>query len=238
MKLLFLILNIFFFLAGCSQGGKEEIVISAAASLQNALSEIKAEYENEHNTSILFNFGGSGTLATQISQGAAVDLFFSASLESYDELEQRGLIKEGIPLLGNELVLITNQENSFTSIHDAESIAIGIPGSVPAGTYAKQTIEALGLWDELESKLIFTKDVSQALTYVETNHVDMAYVYKTDTLESKKVTIIETVDSSLHNKIIYPLALLSDRAEAKSFYQFLQSEEALAIFERYGFTVL
>ncbi|SOB99763.1 molybdate transport system substrate-binding protein [Ureibacillus xyleni] len=241
------------FLLGCSSNEKDtevELVISAATSLQDALAPIQKMYEEENtNVKLTFNFGSSGTLQKQILQGAPVDLFFSAAKNQFEELVEKGEIHdtESVDLLKNKLVLITPKDSQF-KIKDFESlkqldtarISIGTPETVPAGFYAKETLTNLGLWEVLEGKIVFAKDVRQVLSYVETKNVEVGIVYATDARNSEKVNIIATASKSLHTPIIYPVGILKDSKEhvaAKDFLTFLQSEEALKQFEKYGFTI-
>lgn len=230
---------------------KVELRISAAASLQDALIDIQAVFEKEYpEMNITYNFAGSGMLQQQIMQGAPVDLFFSSSEDKFQSLIRAEMIADGehINLLENELVLIAPSPNGTTKISGFEDlmngtidkIAIGIPESVPAGKYAKETLEVLEIWDEVESKLILAKDVRQVLSYVETGNADAGIVYKTDALESDKSRIISTANKEHHAPIVYSLGVLNDTkfpVEAKRYYDFLQSREAKAIFEEYGFIV-
>ncbi|WPK12172.1 molybdate ABC transporter substrate-binding protein [Lysinibacillus louembei] len=244
------ILFVSILLVGCSsQTANDEAVeltISAAASLQDALEELTATYTNEHpNVTITYNFGGSGTLQQQILQGAPVDLFFSAAENKFDELVDEGFIdqKQGTKLLANELVLVVPANNtkniqSFKELKNAEKIALGTPDNVPAGQYGMEVLQNLELWHELEAKVVYTKDVRQVLTYVETENVDAGLVYKTDALISDKVEIVATAASDTHTPIIYPVGILKDSkqtTDATDFYEFLQSDAAMEIFEKYGF---
>ena len=234
-------------IAGCQSDkekeGKRELVISAAASLQQALTEIEHNYEGENEgISLVFNYGGSGALQHQIQNGAPVDLFISAAVEPFELLLEDGWVEEGNnKFLGNELVLITSRQMGIEGIESLESaskIAIGSPESVPAGQYAKQSLETMGLWETIGDKLIYTKDVTQVLTYVETGNAEAGFVYATDALSSDKVKVIETIPTDFHEEIIYSAGVISSskrKAEAKDFYTYLQSEEALKIFNQYGF---
>jgi molybdate transport system substrate-binding protein len=228
-----------------------ELTISAAASLNEALVEIKKNFENENpQIKLLYNIGGSGALKQQILQGAPVDLFLSAAHDPFNELTQEGLIDKQtqVDLLGNQLVLVTNKENpaninEFSDLkhHQINKIAIGIPQSVPAGKYAKQTLENLGLWETLEPLIIQTKDVRQALTYVETGNVDAGIVYMTDVYVSDKVKVVATADEQTHDSIIYPAGIIKSSAnkeEAELFLSYLQGKTAKTIFKKYGFIVL
>ena len=237
-------------LAGCqsskgeTEKEKSELVISAAASLQKALTEIEADYEEENeDISLIFNYGGSGSLQHQIQNGAPVDLFISADIEPFENLLDDGLIEEKAysNLLGNELVLIAGEKTDLEGVENLGSvskIAIGSPDSVPAGKYAKRSLEALGLWAMIEDKLIFTKDVTQVLTYVETGNVEAGLVYSTDAKSSSKVKVIDTLPNDTHEEIIYPAGVISsskEKEKAKKFYAYLQSDRSLKIFEKYGF---
>jgi molybdate transport system substrate-binding protein len=255
IKLLSMInLLLLFTLVGCGQEQVKsdepiELTISAAASLNGVLTEIETLFEEEHpQINLLVNFGGSGSLQQQIIQGAPVDLFFSAAEDKYDELIEHDLIDStySSDLLGNELVLVTPRNSPVTGFPDLVSkeintIAIGTPETVPAGQYAKQTLQQLQLWDELSAKLIPSKDVRQVLSYVETENVDAGIVYHTDALLSDKVKLIATVDQSLHDPIILPVGIVqgtNHKQEAITFYEYLHSEKATELFKKYGFRLV
>lgn len=234
-----------------NQPKRLEITVSAAASLNNALTEIKSDFEKKNNQiSVLFNFGGSGALKQQIIQGAPTDLFISAAKDQFDELTEKGFIdkKNQTNLLGNQLVLITNKKkpadiNSVFSLNKSSitKIAIGTPESVPAGMYAKQAIQHFKIWKEIQHKLVQTKDVRQVLTYVETDSVDAGIVYMTDAAVSDKVKVAAIVQDNAHEPIIYPAGVITESVHKKAailFFNFLQSKKARTIFEKYGFKVL
>lgn len=184
----------------------------------------------------------------QISQGAGADLFFSATEDKFEKLVHDGDIdkKDSTDLLKNDLVMIVPEKNSahLTHLNDlkkdsAEKIALGTPESVPAGQYAKQSLTALSLWGKVKDKVVYAKDVRQVLSYVETGNVDAGLVYKTDALISKKVKITDEAPAKTHDPIVYPLGIVKDtkhRKEAEAFYQYLQSDEAMKVFKKYGFT--
>ncbi|WP_028400334.1 molybdate ABC transporter substrate-binding protein [Ectobacillus panaciterrae] len=249
------------FSAGCSAGEKKEtskankttetvtLTVSAAASLQDALQDIQKQYNKKHsNVELTFNFGSSGALQQQIEQGAPVDLFFSAAEDKFKTLVDKGIIdqKEGTNVLGNELVFIVPKDSSVKNIQelqgaDIKKVALGTPEAVPAGKYAKQSLTKLGLWSDAEKKAVYTKDVRQVLTYVETKNVEAGMVYKTDAQISDKVKIAETLPADSHDSIVYPLGIIKStkhKAEALAFYEYLQTKEALRVFEKYGFVIL
>lgn len=223
-----------------------ELVVSAAASLTDALEEIKKAYERENSEiKITYNLGSSGKLAQQIEQGAPVDVYLSASSLYMNQLDDKNLIYEETrtTLASNEMVLITNKNNpininSFEQItREFGQIAIGNPESVPAGKYAKDILLELNIWDELQNKLVYAKDDRQVLTYVESDNVELGIVYYSDTLITDKIRILAKADPDLHEPIEYTAAVVKytkNKEQAKDFLDFLSSEEAKEIFKRYG----
>lgn len=229
---------------------KTELLISAAASLQDSLLAIQPDFEKQNSTiRLTFNFGSSGTLQKQIEQGAPADVFISAGSKQMKALVDKDLIESAnqTPLLTNELVLVMPIDSSIKLAKETckeltkdtfKTIALGIPETVPTGMYAKQTLDYLGIYDDLKSKLVQAKDVRQVLTYVETGNADAGFVYRTDALTSKKVKIVLTIAAKAHEAIVYPEGIVKEskhQNEAKSFYQYLQGKEATAVFVKYGF---
>lgn len=227
---------------------KVDLTISAAASLKDAMDVIQQNYQEQHpEVELKLNFGGSGSLQQQISQGAPVDLFFSAAEDKFDLLVEDGSIakEDGVDLLGNELVLIVPKgDQSIQGFEDLVKadigkISIGTPETVPAGNYAKESLEKTDIWKDVEEKVVYAKDVRQVLSYVETGNVSAGIVYKTDALVSDKIDIIASADPATHSPIIYPVGIIKDSKNyeaAKEFYAYLQSDDALKVFEEYGFT--
>jgi molybdate transport system substrate-binding protein len=222
-------------------------MISAAASLQDALNAIADLYRQQQpHIQLTYNFGSSGSLRYQIEQGAPVDIYISAAQKYMDALQSQGLLLPGTrkDLLKNEMVLITATSNfdisGFTQLKSdrVQKIAIGAPESVPAGAYAKEVLEFLRLYQALESKFIFAKDVRQVLAYVETGNVDAGMVYRTDANISNRVKIIEIAPEDTHSPIAYPVAIIRESKNpeaAQEFVQFLFSQPAQEIFKKYGF---
>lgn len=258
LKRLFCVLLIVVFIGGCSKADhssvksddseKVELFISAAASLRDAMDELKSNYEAENNVELTFNFAGSGKLAQQIQQGAPVDVFISANENWMDTLVEENLIKAETRanVTGNKLVLIVGNEatiqyNSFADIDpsDAEQIAIGNPESVPAGEYTEAVLKAIGKWEELESKFVFAQDVRQVLTYVETGNAELGFVYESDAISSENVKVLAESDPSMHDAIIYPAAVTADsehEEESKRLIDFLLSETGQEVLAQYGFS--
>lgn len=225
---------------------KTEIIVSAAASLQDSLDKIALLYEKKHpDIDLVFNYAASGTLQKQIEQGAPADLFFSAGDKQMNALVEGGLISDHKVLLKNQLVVVVPSDSkvkltTITQLTDKafKKVAVGQPESVPAGQYAQQSLTAKKVWDPLQSKLVFAKDVRQVLSYVETGNADAGFVYKTDALTSKKTKIALTVGPHVHKAINYPAGIVKsskNQKAAKELYSYLQSKEANDIFVSDGF---
>jgi len=242
------------FALGAAPQQSSSITVSAAISLKDALDELGPIFQVQQHrknggsgTAVTFNYGGSGTLARQIEQGAPVDVFFSAAEKQMDELAAQGLIVADTrrDLVGNALVLIAPaQSTAFHSFQDlsnaaVKTIALGETSTVPAGMYARQTLEHLGLFASVEKKIVYAKDVRAVLTYVETGNADAGLVYQTDANTSTKVRVIAVAPADSHDPILYPAAVLrdaKDKAAARAFVEFLQGPDARAVFQKYGFT--
>lgn len=253
------------FAAACSNGNKDqskqdpqsesgnkekvELIISAAASLKDAMDVIQKNYKEVHpEVTLTFNYGASGSLQKQISQGAPVDLFFSAAEDKFDLLVEKGMIakEDRVDLLKNSLVLVAPKGSQlikdFSDLTKSEvnKISIGIPETVPAGKYAKESLVKTGIWKDIEKKVVYAKDVRQVLSYVETKNVEAGIVYKTDALVSNKVDIVAEADPATHIPIVYPAGVIKDSKNynaAKEFYEYLQTDDALKVFEEYGFSI-
>lgn len=239
-----------FWMSGCmgTPSTESELIVSVAASVYDAMNDIKADYKQKTGVTIHLNVGSSGSLRRQIEQGAPADLFVSASVPHMEQLVKRETIRQEsvIPLLTNTLVLITPSSLNIT-IDDFSDltgdgvtrIAVAFPVSVPAGRYAQETLEQLDLWESLYDKFVFAKDVRQVLSYVESGNVDAGFVYKSDAEQSSKVRVATEVRSSWHDPIVYPAGIVASsdhRQEAEDFLHYLQTAEAEAIFRQYGFT--
>lgn len=229
---------------------KPEVTVLAAASLTDALDEIIAEFEKDSDCKITPSYAGSGDLVQQIEGGAPCDIFISASKSNMDQLEEGEYIDTETreDLLKNTLTLISTVEkkdvvsmDSLTSA-DVGTIAVGEPETVPAGKYASQVFDNLKITDQLTDKIVYAKDVRAVLNYVETGDADCGFVYRTDALlmDEANGVIIGDVDESLHDAIVYPAAIMAEPPagdHAAEFFEFMKSDFAKKVFEKYGFTV-
>jgi molybdate transport system substrate-binding protein len=225
----------------------DEVEVFAAASLTDALKEVAADYEKEGGDKIIFNFAASNTLEMQIKAGAPADVFFSADEAKMDDLEKQGLLEKETrkDLLANSLVIIvpTDSTQTLTSaaqLADAKfgKIALGQTQSVPAGIYAKEYLQKIGIWDQVEARVVPCESVRAALAAVETGNVDAGIVYKTDAMHSTKVKVAWEVPVAEGPAITYPVALVAGskhEASAKKFLDYLAEPGSLKVFEKYGF---
>lgn len=241
--------------SGCFGGSqknaeKEEIIVFAASSMTDTLSEIEKIYEKENSHSdIIFNFDSTGTLRSQIKEGADCDLFISASEKDMDILESEDLIymDTRVDLLLNKAVFIVPKENpaginGYEDIIDGKFNLMAIGNiDVPAGMYAKEILTYLGVWESFNEsgKITFSSNVREVLSQVEEAAADCGIVYITDIIgtDSESVIVGQAPEKS-HRPIIYPVAIVNKSEnydEAEKFLSFLKSDEAKNIFEKAGF---
>lgn len=229
------------------------ITVSAAASLGNAFEEIATAFEKSRpGAKVLLNFAASGPLLQQILQGAPVDVFASADVETMDRAAAAKAIAPGsrADFAGNALVLVlptlgkAGQLPAPRTLTDLASpafakIAIGNPATVPAGRYTLQAIggSSLSLTSALQVRWIYADSVRQALGYVVRGEVDAGFVYRSDAL-SEKSRVRVAFEVSTATKVRYSIATVArskNPALARAFVNFVQTDAAQAILVRYGF---
>lgn len=226
---------------------KGEIIVAAGASLKDAMGEAISAYEaSTPGIHILPTYASSGSIQKQIEQGAPIDVFIPAGVKQMDILQGEGLViaPTRVTLLTNKVVLIVPAgESAVTRFADAGSarlrmIALGEPGSVPAGQYAEQVFKSLGILEAVRAKAVYGKDVRQVLAYVEAGEADAGVVYATDATISKKARIAAYAPEGSHDPVEYPAAVIATGANAeggKAFLAWLAGPKGSAIFARYGF---
>ncbi|MBN1689672.1 MAG: molybdate ABC transporter substrate-binding protein [Dehalococcoidia bacterium] len=229
----------------------EVVNVSAGAGLADAINEINVLYQQERpDVTVITNFAAAGTLQQQIENGAPADVFISPSLKHMDMLQAKHLIIENTrrELLRNKVVLIVPEDSTLgiTGFKDlagdmVKKVVIGDPGSVPIGMYAQEIFTKFGIMDELKPRLVLAGTVRQVLQYVESSNVDAGVVFLTDAKISKSVKVVADAPDEINNEVVYPVALIEtgkDLKAASDYEAFLFSEEAGAIFDKYGFTVI
>lgn len=225
------------------QNEKIKLTVSAASSMSSSLKEIKMRFEAEHpEIEIYYNFGGTGTLRRQLEQGAPSDVFLAASKRDFDALSDQGHFLQSKPLLQNRLVLVglDREGDAFTTESVLQSdgrLAIGTPGAVPAGTYAKQALERLGSWEALtdQGRFVYAKDARHVVQLVEQGMVDYGVVYQSDTLNVNVPLHIIELDADLHQPIYYFVGQVTERRASQQFYDFLLESETTDLLQEYGF---
>ena len=229
--------------------GEQSILVAAAASLKNAYEDklIPMFEEQYPGVTVEGTYDSSGKLQTQIEEGLEADVFMSAATKQMKALDEEGMIASDtiVNLLENKIVLIVpagsdSKIDSFEKIGDAASIALGDPESVPAGQYAKEALTNLNVWDGIQDKVSFGTNVTEVLNQVAAASADAGIVYATDAAsKADQVTVVaEAPEGSLEKKVIYPVAVVKATTHedaAKAFVDFLQTPEAIAVFESYGF---
>ena len=230
----------------------QNVTVFAAASLKEALDEEAGRFKADTGQHVIVVYGASSALAKQIEAGAPAALFISADLEWMDYLEQRSLLVPGsrAKLLGNSLVLIAPAKSSaslkiapgfaLAAALGAEKIAIANPDSVPAGKYAKEALQSLGVWSGVEKQAVRTENVRAALALVARGEAAFGIVYRTDALAEKAVRIVDAFPESTHAPIVYPMAVVKsgNSRAAAALADFLRSEAARAIWSKHGFVPL
>lgn len=226
----------------------DTVIVFAAASLKDALDENARAYEAKANDRIVVSYAASSALAKQIEAGAPADLFISADLDWMDYLEQRRLIKTGtrMNLLRNRLVLVAPVDSRVSvdiapgfplaALLGSGRLAMANPDVVPAGKYGKASLEALGVWKDIQSKVASAENVRAALVLVSRGEAPLGIVYRTDATADPKVRIAGVFPENSHPPIIYPAALtIGGKRAAEPFLQWLGRPDARAVFGKHGF---
>ena len=232
---------------------KGEVNTFIAASLSNAMEEIQKNFNETYpDVEILYNTDSSGTLQTQIEEGARCDIFFSAADKQMNALVDENLAKKDTveDILENKVVLIKPKDGEtkvtgFENITDAANIALA-GDSVPVGQYAREIFDNLGITDEVNKMEINEgKNVSEVLAAVSEGSNEIGIVYATDaaSVADKVDVIAEAPADALKTPVLYPVGLIEDKeaseddtAAAEAFLEYIKSDDAMKVFEKYGFT--
>jgi molybdate transport system substrate-binding protein len=227
-------------------------IVFAAASMKTALDAVAAAFKVQTGKAVSIAYASSATLAKQIEQGAPADIFISADLKWMDYLDKAKLLRAGTRrnLLGNKLVLIEPSDADIkleiakgfdlAGAAGDGKIAVCMIDSCPAGIYARQALESLGVFAGVEPKLAQTDNVRSALTLVSRGEAKFGIVYTTDARSDPKVKVVGTFPASSHSSIVYPVALIAASAnpDAAIFLAYLTSQAATKIFSEQGFEIL
>ena len=223
---------------------EDELVVFAAASLTDVLTEVKEEFEFINKTRVQYNFGGSQSLAVELSKGSPGHIFISAGEPPMEFLynEMGSKISGVTSIATNSLVIVTKPQTAdlqdYSSLADLDLISLADPNLAPAGVYSREFLVNTGLWSFMEDRLIFAADVRAALNYVKSGNVDAAIVYMTDGLTEPSLLIWDIVPPDSYAPISYPVAVIEAENRNQSgrlFVEFLVSPEVGDIFHSYGF---
>ena len=220
--------------AATTEDASGDLYVFIAASLANAMDEIQKDFNEEYpDVNILFNADSSGTLQTQIEEGSRCDIFFSAATKQMDALVDEELAKKDsvVDLLENKVVLIKPKDGEtkvtgFENITDAKNIALA-GEDVPVGQYSREIFKNLGIEDDVNKMEINEgKNVTDVLASVSEGSNEIGIVYATDaTSVADKVDVIAEA----------PEASDEEAAAADAFLEYLQTDDAMKVFEEYGF---
>lgn len=238
---------------GETENAEGEVYAFIAASLSNSMEEIQKNFNEIYpDIEIFYNADSSGTLQTQIEEGARCDIFFSAAQQQMDALVEEGLVQKDTvtDLLENKVVLIkpaggNTKVTGFENITDADNLALA-GESVPVGQYAREIFRNLGIMDQVEQMEINEgKNVTEVLAAVSEGSNEVGVVYATDAasvVDSVEI-IAEAPADSLDTPVLYPIGRIEDKEASENdsaasalFFEYLQSEEARKVFEEYGFS--
>lgn len=225
-----------------------QIVVAAAASMSTALETARGEFEQLHpHVQIEFNFASTGALQRQIEAGAPMDLFIAAAPASMDHLVERGLARRAdvVTLASNQIVLVRprfaeSRIEDWTDLTEAvvQRVAIGNPDHVPAGQYGRSVLQSLGLWEELQARIILAENVRQVVNYVARGEVDAGIVYTSDVAASDRILAVAEAPADSHPPVIYPIVILPKSRQTEAahlFAGYLLSPPGQDILARFGF---
>lgn len=234
--------------ARAEEPAKPPMLVFAAASLTNVLGDLSKAFESSTGTPLKLSFAASSVLARQIEAGGKADVFISADQEWMDYLQARNLIDKSSRrnLVGNRLVLIAPADSKLelgiapgfdlAGALGKGRLATGDPDTVPVGRYARSALTSLGIWDEIQDRLVRADNVRSAMMFVARGEVPLGIVYNTDALVDSKVRIVDTFPANSHPPITYPAAVIKGaRGEAATFVAFLTGPEAADTWKKAGF---
>jgi|SRR6266850_2236490 len=228
-----------------TKADKSELVVAAAANLTDAFAEIGPRFTNQTGIHVVFSFGATADLATQIKNGAPFDVFASADTTHVDQLEREGLITPGSRALyakGRLVMWLPSGSNlkvskiSDITAKNFERIAIAKPDVAPYGEAAVESLKAMGIWNEMEPKVIYGQNVSQVKQYASTGNAEVAFI-PLALIKPGEGTYIEVPEES-HKPIDQALGIVKDSPKQHAAWQFLEfllGKEGQELLSKYGY---
>ena len=228
-----------------------ELYVFAAASMTESMNQIAEMYKKvAPNVKIVYNFDSSGTLKTQIEQGAECDVFISAGQKQMNAINDKFVMPDTrFDIVSNRVVLIVPKGQNPTTIRSFGDVAsdkvklIALGNSdVPVGQYSEEIFKNMGIWEKLkkENKITYASNVKEVLAQTAAAAVNCGVVYSTDAATSDAVEVISFAPKGTHKPIIYPAAIMKDtkhKAEAEAFVKYLKSDPCSAVFTKIGFSI-
>ena len=253
-----LLLSVFFVAGRASAAEPTELVVFGAASMTETLTQITELYKKaEPNVKLTFNFDSSGTLKTQIEEGAVCDLFISASQKQMNQLDiasdknekKLDFVLEGtrVNLLENRVVLVVPKGNpaGVKDFKDVRTDAVRLVAlgndDVPVGQYSREIFTNMGLWDGMQKKITFGSNVKEVTTQVQEGAADCGVIYATDAASAGLTVVAPAPEGTLKTPVVYPAAVMKSGKHpeaAKKFLEFLRTPECAKVFEAVGFSVV
>ncbi|GAE35050.1 molybdate ABC transporter substrate-binding protein [Halalkalibacter akibai] len=244
-NVIILLLGILFLITGCQTANNEEktIYVAAASDLYHALTEIGLEFMEETDIKVEFTFGSTGLLTQQIQEGAPFDLFASAHESYVDKLVEVGAIipnSKNYYAIGRIVIMGEspgrNLDEQLLLDPEIRTITIANPEHAPYGKAAKEALEAWGIWEEVEPKLVYAENIRQAYQYVESGNADIGIIALA--LMTNTDYTYELIDESNHQPIVQALGITKQtemEEESRLFADFMLSARGQEILMKYGF---
>ena len=250
-KLSFLALICAVVLAAAPAFAATELSVFAAASMTESMNQIAQMYQKvDPNVKIVYNFDSSGTLKTQIEQGAECDIFISAGQKQMNAINVKFVMPgTRFNIVANKVVLIVPKGKNATNIRSfgdvvtdkVKLIALG-NSDVPVGQYSEEIFKNMGIWDRLksENKITFASNVKEVLAQTAAAAVNCGIVYSTDAATSNAVEVVASAPKDTHKPIVYPAAIMKNtkqKAAAEAFVKFLKGDACSDVFKKIGFAI-
>ncbi|OLO39202.1 molybdate ABC transporter substrate-binding protein [Alkalihalophilus pseudofirmus] len=250
------IITLFLFIilinSACSTGNNDtvdklELTVAAASDLTLAFTEVGSLFEEETGATITFSFGSTGQLADQIANGAPFDVFAAANIKFVDQLNEKDLIfpdtqttyafgRIGIATLPDQPLVIEKLEDLLQP--EVVKVAIANPDHAPYGLAAKQALETVGIWEELQGKLVYGRNISDTLAFIETGNVEAGIIalslYQEDNVN------FHMIEENLHAPLEQSIAVINETNQeelSRKFIEFIMGPVGKPIMESYGFVV-
>ncbi|UPQ89920.1 molybdate ABC transporter substrate-binding protein [Vibrio sinaloensis] len=230
-----------------SPSAAETLRIYAASSMTNAVTSLVEEFKQQYEVDVTTVFGATSSLARQIEHGAPADIYIAANTKWVDHLIRQQVVNSDAVtnVASNKLVVaskqqglkldITQLQDWLTILSDGQRLAIAEPNAVPAGIYARQSLQSLDVWNSVNSKLAPTNNVRVALTLIEREEVPIGIVYQTDVHQSPELVVVAELPDESHQPIVYPMIRLTDHSTSVLFADFVTGVHGQAILSQYGF---